>query len=366
MSAARAEELVGQIVTGLQGVAQAINELAVNQGWLALGYESWEELCGERIQPRVTIGPDARPALATELYQLGHSTRMIAAATGVSQTQARRLVAGEPPRLTTGVTRDGVKQPGSKPGLSLADVNRELADHCRTHRWVVSEVNDSNLWAKNGAGQSIVTADDCGKPSIVWHPEAFGFGKTVSLAKAKQLVAEHPGRPADFEDVELPHMPAAVVDVESVEVEEDDPATMRRCGLCGESFPGWDALTDHVEDTHVTSPAEVKAPTGGPVQCPDCPASFTLPDEQDGWDAHQHQHHDDLDDDDEPHLSWSEVAGEAWALHDLADGVIGAWPTGDPTPVQLADIRNDLLLAADRIRDMLRRLPEQPAIRAAS
>ena len=301
-----ARALTDEIQGNIEQAFVAMARMWEGRGWKALGYRNWQAYCDAELYG-ISVSRDARPALIEKLFGIGMSQRAISAMLQVDKGTIRNDIArGEisPPEVATG--QDGKQYPAARPGPGLADVNRE-----------------------------------------------------------------HAARTADFEDVELPDTPG-VVDVESVDVtpcrvcgrvdlddgeywedsdlcdtcaartgthpdlDMDDGAKQRRCGLCDTWWPGWDALDEHITEVHV-------------------PVTPTNDDDT-----------EDGDEEDAPHLSWNEVAGEAWALHDLADGVLNAWPTGVPAPVQMADIRNDLLIAQDRIRDMLRRLPEQPAIRAAS
>ncbi len=94
----RASLLIAQIqgqftitASYLTDIGRNARELYIGQGWLALGYDSWEELCEDKFRAgALNLGKALRQSLVSELRSEGLSTRAIAPVVGVGQTQVRR------------------------------------------------------------------------------------------------------------------------------------------------------------------------------------------------------------------------------------------------------------------------------------
>ena len=183
---------------------------------------------------------------------------------------------------------------------------------------------------------------------------------SVEGQDGKQYPAARPGPSlADVnQDVELPDTPGVVdvtpcrvcgrVDLDDGEYWEDsdlcdtcaartvthpdldmhDGAKQRRCGLCDTWWPGWDALDEHITDVHVTPTNNDEA-------------------EDEAWDCGAFT------------VAWETLLRDVEYLHEFIVG-LGTMPE-EPDPRMAAEVRTHLLIAQDYIRDMLRRLPEQPA-----
>lgn len=91
-----ARALISQIKISLTEVTDSIWKLYQGQGWIALGYSSWLDLCAAEFHATAALGRDDREALVRELFEKGLSTRAIAGATHLSKSTVnnttRRLV----------------------------------------------------------------------------------------------------------------------------------------------------------------------------------------------------------------------------------------------------------------------------------
>jgi hypothetical protein len=93
LTAEEAEECIagicGAVEIGGEWIAKALN----GRAWIALGYDSWDAMCDERLAGiRLTI-PLRREAV-TQLRSQGHSTRAIASGLGVSEGTVRTDLTG--------------------------------------------------------------------------------------------------------------------------------------------------------------------------------------------------------------------------------------------------------------------------------
>lgn len=100
IGARQTEDLIGRIDTALgqmtgyaSDVAQYVAKIYAGQGWLSLGYESWEDLARERLGGRLEqLDRVVRQSLVAELYSAGLSVRAIAPVVGINQATVVRDV----------------------------------------------------------------------------------------------------------------------------------------------------------------------------------------------------------------------------------------------------------------------------------
>lgn len=96
MGEADARDLIDSLKQAVEIAERQIIRAWQGRAWLALGYESWDEMiAAEFTSHYIKIAPDERRAAAIEMAKHGMSTRAIAPALGVShQTVANDLAAG--------------------------------------------------------------------------------------------------------------------------------------------------------------------------------------------------------------------------------------------------------------------------------
>lgn len=91
MDRQRAEELLGDLRRSGEVFIVGMVEMWRGQGWLALGYSSWDDLCDSELRGmRVNLPIESRREVVAELTDEGMSTRAIGSALGVSEETARR------------------------------------------------------------------------------------------------------------------------------------------------------------------------------------------------------------------------------------------------------------------------------------
>jgi hypothetical protein len=86
-----ARQLIDRIKTGLETLVEDIAQAHSTRAWLAVGYQSWEELCAKEFDSdHLRITREERPAVVEFLRAAGMTYREIAAATGMSKDTAQR------------------------------------------------------------------------------------------------------------------------------------------------------------------------------------------------------------------------------------------------------------------------------------
>lgn len=84
-----ARAIVNRIRQCVEIALVSITKAYDGRAWIALGYDSWAELCAAEFGEHVRLPRDERRAVVAELHQGGMSTRAIAAATGVDRKTIR-------------------------------------------------------------------------------------------------------------------------------------------------------------------------------------------------------------------------------------------------------------------------------------
>lgn len=86
--------LVGRVNRAAVDMVNSIERIWSGRGWLALGYDSWDELCESEFSDMPRLGREQRAELVRSLRSLGMSTRAIASASGVSKDTVARDLRG--------------------------------------------------------------------------------------------------------------------------------------------------------------------------------------------------------------------------------------------------------------------------------
>jgi hypothetical protein len=82
---ATARGLVDKIKASLDGIRDAIIQLWVGQGWITLGYSSWEDLCEAEFRMNLQLPRTVRVSVVHDLTKRGMSSRAIGSALRVDQ-----------------------------------------------------------------------------------------------------------------------------------------------------------------------------------------------------------------------------------------------------------------------------------------
>lgn len=91
LDADEAQELVDRIKGGIQVIWEDVTALYLGQGWLALGYQSWDEMSeSEFAGARLRIPREQRQQTVSMLHDHGLSTRAIGSVLGISKDTAAR------------------------------------------------------------------------------------------------------------------------------------------------------------------------------------------------------------------------------------------------------------------------------------
>ncbi len=91
LDAGAARDLVNAIRVNLEDAADLIEQLWSGQGWIALGFGSWDALVAAEIRGCVPkLERSERRETVRKLASAGMSTRAIGSALGTSHTQAQR------------------------------------------------------------------------------------------------------------------------------------------------------------------------------------------------------------------------------------------------------------------------------------
>ena len=112
MDRQRAEELLGDLRRSGEVFIVGMVEMWRGQGWLALGYSSWDDLCDSELRGmRVNLPIESRREVVAELTDEGMSTRAIGSALGLHHDTVasdRKAGVGNPtPDPTPTVGLDG-------------------------------------------------------------------------------------------------------------------------------------------------------------------------------------------------------------------------------------------------------------------
>lgn len=129
MDASAARAITDRIKVGVEACWELITCAYTERAWDALGYSSWDDYCTREFgTSRLRLPREERAEVVSSLRESGLSLRAIAAATGISHTEARRS-------LDSGVTNVPPVEPNpvaqestSEIAATLADGDDELAD----------------------------------------------------------------------------------------------------------------------------------------------------------------------------------------------------------------------------------------------
>lgn len=117
ISETTARRLVETVKANVDDIREAVTALYDGQGWLALGYESWDALCDAEFAVRLSLPRTERREVVAGLADAGMSDRAISGALGVPRTtvQRDRQVAQSGPRpepvnRETGEIGDGLDE----------------------------------------------------------------------------------------------------------------------------------------------------------------------------------------------------------------------------------------------------------------
>lgn len=147
LTESEARESVATAKRGLEAAAEEIVRQISGRAWLALGYESWDEMRkGEYDGPAVIVPRAGRPEIVAQLREEGLSQQQIGNTLGVSQ----RTVSGDVSKIATPApTRldsTGRQQPTSKPRKPMS----ELVDEA------VAEFPDLSWYAEREKAGDVV------------------------------------------------------------------------------------------------------------------------------------------------------------------------------------------------------------------
>lgn len=116
MEEAEARRRVSRICTGLEDIYDDVIVLHRGQGWLALGYDTWAELCAAEFPLRPALQREERRELVEQLTEAGLSTRAQAEVIGVSKDTIQRD--------QTTVSNETVERPQRVTGLDGREYSR--------------------------------------------------------------------------------------------------------------------------------------------------------------------------------------------------------------------------------------------------
>ena len=120
LSADDARSLIGRMRGEINMLKRHVTDLYEGRAWLALGYESWDELCDAELDGFFVLPRADRQAFHIELRTKGMSTRAIAAVTGVSDGTVRNDLTGAQDYAPVTGT-DGKTYPATKPTISVTE-----------------------------------------------------------------------------------------------------------------------------------------------------------------------------------------------------------------------------------------------------
>ncbi|MGY4650481.1 hypothetical protein [Mycobacterium sp. URHB0021] len=91
IDANEARRLTDRINADVEAVWELITQAYIERAWSALGYSSWDSYCTREFDTsRLRLPREERAEVVASLRESGLSLRAIAAATGISHTEARR------------------------------------------------------------------------------------------------------------------------------------------------------------------------------------------------------------------------------------------------------------------------------------
>lgn len=118
LTSEQARELTEQIAVGLAGTWQLVKAAYNGRAWLALGYATWDDYCGQEFGgSRITLPREERAETVQSLRDAGLSIRAIASATGTSKDTVHRA-------LREGVSNEtpgGPSEPDVAPPITGTD-----------------------------------------------------------------------------------------------------------------------------------------------------------------------------------------------------------------------------------------------------
>jgi hypothetical protein len=124
-----------------RGIPEQLAEVWSERGWLAIGYDSFQAMCDDRLGGMVLSLPRAeRREVVGEMRQRGMSTRAIASAIGVTDMTVRRdldstatNVAVDQPERITGL--DGRSRPAHRTVAVDLDTGEVLGEMLTEDQW---------------------------------------------------------------------------------------------------------------------------------------------------------------------------------------------------------------------------------------
>lgn len=164
MSESDARALIDSLKQAVEIAERQIIRAWEGRAWLALGYESWDEMAAVEFSSHyIKIAPDERRAKAIEMAKVGMSTRAIGSALGVSKSTIsddlrcpesdtspdddRAVPSAEPPEAepsqVTGLDGKTYPKPAPKPALTreeqrAIDIEEGRARHARNLERLIS------------------------------------------------------------------------------------------------------------------------------------------------------------------------------------------------------------------------------------
>lgn len=88
-----ARRITDQIKAGVEAVWHLIEQAYTTRAWAVLGYPSWDDYCTREFgTSRLRLPREERQEVVASLRESGLSLRAIAAATGISHTEAKRAL----------------------------------------------------------------------------------------------------------------------------------------------------------------------------------------------------------------------------------------------------------------------------------
>lgn len=124
MEGTEARRRVDRIRVGLEGIADEVIALQRGQGWLALGYPTWAELCAAEFPFRLALPKDERQGMVGSFSEAGMSQQSQADFFGVTTTTIRRDQQGGhyvAPEKTTGLDGKQYSRPEPRPEPVIID-----------------------------------------------------------------------------------------------------------------------------------------------------------------------------------------------------------------------------------------------------
>lgn len=116
LTATEATELVDSIKRHVGVVWRNVERAYLGRAWLALGFDSWDDMCDAEFDARIPLPREQRQEVVGSLRDAGMSTRAIASALGVNDKTVRNDLAGAEKSAPGSVLgADGKTYPATKP-----------------------------------------------------------------------------------------------------------------------------------------------------------------------------------------------------------------------------------------------------------